>query len=218
MKSFITIKNTSKVTPMSLGRKLIVWGLLALTIVVFSFAIFVLIIAYPYPSPKPEVSSVVKGLDNSSATDLNKDSSVAYDVEINEPFEEELLEYLDQLVFFLYLNDSAFRLMDEDMKQERVYVNLIRLNGELCPYEKYEGVREGIPLEIQKKLNNIETLNRDFCDELFNSSNLMINYLETENVEELKDLISEIREINEENYKNRLLIEKISKEIISVIE
>jgi len=44
----------------------------------------------------------------------------------------------------------------------------------------------------------------------------MINYLETENVEELKDLISEIREINEENYKNRLLIERISKEIISV--
>lgn len=46
----------------------------------------------------------------------------------------------------------------------------------------------------------------------------MINYLETENVEELKDLISEIREINEENYKNRLLIEKIAKEIISVLE
>jgi len=218
MKSIITIKNTSERTPMSFTRKLVVGGLLVLTIAVFSFAIFVFIIAYPYPSPKPEVSPVVKGLDYSSSIGKNEDSVVNYDVEIKAPFKEELIEYLDQLVFFLYLNDSAFRLMDEDMKQERVYINLIRLNGELCPYEKYDGIKEGIPEEIQKKLVNIETLNGDFCEKLFESSNLMIQYLETENVEEMKDLLGKIREINGENYKNRLLIEKISKEILSAVE
>lgn len=199
---------------LSLRRRLLIITLAILTVLVFFFATYIFILASPSDS-EPDLPMEVKGITNPQVVD---NSAETYDVEVIESYREELSEYLHQLVFFLYLNDSAYRLADEDMAKEKEYTELIHLNGELCPYEKYEGLRDSIPESIEKKLSNIETLNRKFCDELLESSELMSQYFNANDVEEMKDLISDIRKINEDNYNNRLLIEKISEEILSVIE
>lgn len=214
MQLIVTIKSAFPKKKLSLRRKFLITGLAVLTVLVFSFATYIFILASPSNS-EPDLPMEVKGITNPH---IVENSTEAYDVEVVESYREELSEYLNQLVFFLYLNDSAYRLADEDMAREKEYIELIHLNGELCPYEKYEDLRDDMPEGIEKKLNNIETLNRNFCDELLESSELMLQYFDTNDVEEMKDLIIDIREINEDNYNNRLLIEKILEEILSVIE
>lgn len=221
MNPSINISISSKKNPMSFGRKVLITILSILTIATFSFAIFVFIITRPISQRIDETDkSKVRGtydIDKDKAVNSQEIQDLNYDLEITEPYKADLQEYLEQLIFFLYLNDSAYRLMEQDIAKEKDYINLIRLNGELCPYVEYEGSMEEVPKDIETKLNNIETLNIDFCNKLVESSALMTDYLDTTELQEMKDLITRIREINGDNYENRLLIEKISNEILSLM-
>lgn len=221
MNPSINISISSKKNPMSFGRKVLITILSILTIATFSFAIFVFIITRPISQRIDETDkSKVRGtydIDKDKAVNSQEIQDLNYDLEITEPYKADLQEYLEQLIFFLYLNDSAYRLMEQDIAKEKDYINLIRLNGELCPYAEYEGSMEEVPKNIETKLNNIETLNIDFCNKLVESSALMTDYLDTKELQEMKDLITRIREINGDNYENRLLIEKISNEILSLM-
>ena len=190
--------------------------LLMLTIGISSLTRFVLVTIPESESINKTENSQVKKTNIIDKDKIENEVS-NYDVEVTVPYKEDLKEYLEDLIFFLYLNDSAHKLIDKNTAREKEYMDLIRFNGESCPYVKYEGTMEEIPENVKTKLNNIETLNKEYCDKLVESSKLMIDYTDTTDLKEMKDLLTKIRDINGDNYKNRILIEKIANEILSLI-
>jgi hypothetical protein len=130
----------------------------------------------------------------------------------------ELSTFLKDNIFYLHLNDSLFKLMEEDIGDKRKYVYTLKEMATLCPYATYPDNREYIPEDLNKKLTHIEELNKQFCDLMIESGDSMLSLYESDDTEEILRDYSKARALNTEAYEIRLLIEEIGNEILSITE
>jgi hypothetical protein len=140
------------------------------------------------------------------------------DIENIVEYKSELFQYTEDVISFLYFNDSAFRLMDEDKSKGEEYAKVIMMGGELCIYCNYEYSKNDIPLRIEKKINNIESLMEELSKLFVDSGNLMIKYYNTDDTKEMRTIVPKVREVIGEAYEIRMLIEEICLEVQDEIE
>lgn len=194
-------------------RKIVIILLSLLTFVVLSFSSYVLFLVGS--------SKLLESLESKiDVKDQYTYTSEKRDVEIISLSKTELSKFLEDNIFFLYLNDSILKLMLEDNEDKKKYVYSLRDISTLCPFAKYPNSREYIPEELNTKLTNIEELNRQFCDLMIESNNLILSSYKMmgTDTEEMLRTYSEARTLTAKALEIRFLIEELAKEILKITE
>jgi len=213
MKAFLNYNIFSKSKTERIIREIVIILLSLFTFVVLSFSSYVLFLVWG--------SKLLESLESKIGTkDQYTYTSEKRDQEIVSLSKTELSKFLEDNIFFLYLNDSILELMSEDSGDRRKYVYSLRDISSLCPFAKYPNSREYIPEELNTKLTNIEELNRQFCDLMLESNNLMLSSYEMTgtDTEEVLRTYSKARTLTMEALEIRFLIEELANEILEIIE